>query len=83
MTATSGGYRPTQPSERELQALRMAANGLTNSQIGTRLGITDSAIKARLSRLYRALGVPNRAGAVAEAHRRGLLSAARGDGGSP
>ncbi len=47
-------------SRRELQVLEMAAEGLTNSQMATRLEVTVHAVKFHLASIYRKLGVANR-----------------------
>ena len=49
-----------QLSSRELEVLQMAALGLTNAEIATRLAITVHAIKFHLASIYRKLGVGNR-----------------------
>jgi two-component system nitrate/nitrite response regulator NarL len=60
-------------SDRELEILERLASGLTAPAIGTQLGVSVSTIKASLQRLYEKLGVSDRAAAVAEAMRRGLI----------
>lgn len=51
-------------SPRELQVLRMAARGLTNTEIAAQLGLTVHAVKFHLSSIYRKLEVTNRTEAV-------------------
>ncbi|NIX20517.1 MAG: hypothetical protein GWN07_12050 [Actinobacteria bacterium] len=53
--------------------LELMAEGMTNSEIGARLGVTERTVKAYAQELYDRLGVRNRAGAVAEAARHGIL----------
>ena len=60
-------------SPRQQQVLELMAEGLTNNEIGERLGVTERTVKAYAQELYDKLGVRNRAGAVAEASRLGLL----------
>jgi two-component system, NarL family, response regulator YdfI len=60
-------------TERELEVLRVAAEGETNKGIGLRLGITDRTVKAHLSSIYNKLGVDSRAAAIAVAARQGWL----------
>jgi DNA-binding NarL/FixJ family response regulator len=55
------------------QKLRLAATGLTVSQIATSLHISRSTAKTRLLRVYEKLEAPNRSAAVAIALGRGLL----------
>jgi DNA-binding NarL/FixJ family response regulator len=52
-------------TERELEVLQMAANGMLNKQIGRALGIGEKTVKAHLGRIYDRLGVTNRTDAVA------------------
>jgi two-component system, NarL family, response regulator YdfI len=61
-------------TERELEVLRVAAEGETNKGIGLRLGITDRTVKAHLSSIYNKLGVDSRAAAIAVAARQGWLA---------
>jgi two-component system, NarL family, response regulator YdfI len=61
-------------TERELEVLRIAAEGETNKGIGLHLGITDRTVKAHLSSIYNKLGVDSRSAAIAAAARRGWLA---------
>jgi two-component system, NarL family, nitrate/nitrite response regulator NarL len=61
-------------TERERAVLRLAVEGLTVAAMGKRLYLSPATIKTHLSTLYAKLGVSDRAGAVAEAIRRGLAS---------
>lgn len=45
---------------RELEVIRHAAAGLTNPEIGERMFISRSTVKAHLSNIYAKLGVKNR-----------------------
>jgi two-component system nitrate/nitrite response regulator NarL len=60
-------------SDRELEILDGLARGLTAPAIGRELNLSGSTIKSHLQRLYDKLGVSDRAAAVAEAMRRGLI----------
>lgn len=60
-------------SPRQQQVLELMAEGLTNAEIGEQLGVTERTVKAYAQELYDKLGVRNRAGAVAEAAKLGLL----------
>jgi DNA-binding NarL/FixJ family response regulator len=53
--------------------LELMAEGMTNAEIGDQLGVTERTVKAYAQELYDKLGVRNRAGAVAEAAKLGLL----------
>ena len=59
------------PREREILAL--TAQGFLAPEIGRRLYLSPATVKTHLQRLYGKLGVSDRAAAVAEAMRRGLL----------
>ena len=60
-------------SPRQQQVLELMAEGMTNAEIGEELGVTERTVKAYAQELYDKLGVRNRAGAVAEAAKLGLL----------
>lgn len=60
-------------SERERQVLQGFARGLSIPQVAAELYIGASTVKTHTQRLYEKLGVSDRAAAVAEAMRRGLL----------
>ena len=62
-------------SARELDVLRLAADGLTNDAVATSLGLSPRTVERHLSNAYAKLGVSGkaaRAAAVAEVMRRGL-----------
>ena len=60
-------------SERELEVLRLVADGAGNAEIGKRLHISAATVKTHLLRMYHKLGVNDRTAAVTTAVRRGLL----------
>lgn len=60
-------------SERELEVLRLVADGASNAEIGRRLHISEATVKTHLLRSYQKLGVSDRTAAVTSAVRRGLL----------
>jgi DNA-binding NarL/FixJ family response regulator len=64
-------------SERELEVLRLTAQGLTNREAAARLFISEATVKTHLLHIYAKLGVNDRAAAVAAAYERGLLTARR------
>jgi DNA-binding NarL/FixJ family response regulator len=51
-------------SAREVQVLRLVAQGLANKQIGRALGITERTVKAHLGRVFREIGVADRTSAA-------------------
>ncbi|MBN7440229.1 response regulator transcription factor [Mycobacteroides abscessus subsp. abscessus] len=67
--------QPAEPSlsTREREVLRMIAAGQTVPAIARALFLAPSTVKTHVQRLYEKLGVGDRAAAVAEAMRRGLL----------
>jgi two-component system nitrate/nitrite response regulator NarL len=58
---------------REREVLALTAEGLSAPQIAQRLIVAVPTVKTHQARLYEKLGVSDRAAAVAEAMRRGLL----------
>jgi two-component system nitrate/nitrite response regulator NarL len=60
-------------SAREAEILRLIADGLSAPEIGTQLFISPSTVKTHVRNLFEKLGVSDRAAAVAEGMRRGLL----------
>ena len=60
-------------SPRERTVLRLVSSGLSSKQIARQLSITERTVKFHISSILNKLGAENRAQAVAEAARRGLL----------
>ncbi len=58
---------------RERETLKLTAEGLSAPAIGRRLHLSTATVKTHLQHIYEKLGVSDRAAAVAEAMRRGLL----------
>jgi two-component system nitrate/nitrite response regulator NarL len=72
---TSNGAQGQTPlTERETDILRCAADGLSSQQIARDLGISVPTVKTHLAHVYAKLQVPDRASAVAQAFRRGILT---------
>ncbi|WP_150255609.1 response regulator [Nocardiopsis deserti] len=65
---------PTPLSDRELEILRLIARGSTNREAAARLFISEATVKTHVLHVYGKLGVNDRAAAVAEGFRRGLLT---------
>lgn len=59
---------------RETEVLQMASHGGSSATIAERLVISTSTVKTHFEHIYAKLGVADRAGAVAEALRRGLIT---------
>jgi DNA-binding NarL/FixJ family response regulator len=60
-------------SQRELEVLRLIAQGTTNREAAAQLFISEATVKTHLLHIYAKLGAKDRAAAVAEAFSRGLL----------
>jgi DNA-binding NarL/FixJ family response regulator len=61
---------------RQRDVLRLMGAGLTNKEIGLRLGIAPATVKIHVSRIITTLGAVNRTDAVFRAGKRGLSSTA-------
>ncbi len=61
-------------SPRELEVLALVADGATNRAAGELLHLSEGTVKTHLLSIYAKLGVGDRAAAVAEGFRRGLLA---------
>jgi DNA-binding NarL/FixJ family response regulator len=71
LTANRG---PDALSPREVEVLRLVADGATNQTAARQLLVSETTIKTHLLHIYTKLGVRDRASAVATAYKRGLLS---------
>ena len=60
-------------SERELEVLRLVAEGQRNKEIADMLGITERTVKAHLASAFNKLGATSRAEVIARAMAAGLL----------
>jgi two-component system, NarL family, nitrate/nitrite response regulator NarL len=67
----SGG--PPKLTEREQEVLALVSQGLSAPDIGKQIHLSTTTVKSHLHSLYEKLGVSDRAAAVAEAMRRGML----------
>jgi len=59
---------------RELEVLRLVAEGLNNQHIGERLFLSEHTVHRHVANIFTKLSVSSRAAAVAQAARRGLLA---------
>lgn len=66
---------PALLTARELEVLALVADGASNREAARRLFISEASIKTHLLHVYGKLAVRDRAAAVGEAYRRGLLPA--------
>jgi two-component system nitrate/nitrite response regulator NarL len=62
-----------QLTDREREVLHLIADGLSAPEIGKQIHLSTTTVKSHLHSLYEKLGVSDRAAAVAEGMRRGLL----------
>lgn len=60
-------------SQREVDVLTLLAQGMTNKDLAAALFISRATVKSHIENILRKLGASDRAGAVAEGFRRGLL----------
>ncbi len=82
--ASAPSPRPTELLERltarELEILRLVADGRSNAKIARELSITVQTVKAHLSNTYRKIGVSNRTEAARWAQLNGLVAFERNPG---
>jgi two-component system nitrate/nitrite response regulator NarL len=64
-------------TRREREALSLAADGRSTAEIALLLHVSAATVKTHLANAYRKLGVSDRAAAVAEGARRGLIDLER------
>lgn len=67
------GVTGSRLSEREREVLGLVADGASNREAARRLFISEASIKTHLQHIYDKLSVRDRAAAVGEAYRRGVL----------
>ena len=77
VTTLTGAHEAAEPWERptprELQVLRLLADGLTNPDIAAALGVAEKTVRAHVEHLRGKLTVPTRAALVARAFKMKLL----------
>ena len=75
LMSRAGGRTPEAAlSPREVEVLRLVADGATNQSAARQLMVSETTIKTHLLHIYAKLEVRDRASAVATAYKRGLLS---------
>jgi len=60
-------------SGREIEVIKLMAQGKSNKEIGSALFISEGTVKSHLKRIFRKLGVISRTEAIAKAAHRGLI----------
>ncbi len=78
LMSRAGGHRDQSESlalsPREVEVLRLVADGATNQSAARQLMISETTVKTHLLHIYTKLDVRDRASAVATAYKRGLLA---------
>jgi DNA-binding NarL/FixJ family response regulator len=72
--ATAQGTLPHPLTSRELEVLRLVAEGRTNGAVAITLQVSEQTVKFHLCNIYRKLGVGNRTEATRHAHLHALVS---------
>ena len=73
LTEPDGATGTVPLSDRELEVLSLLANGMSNKDLAAALFISRATVKTHIENLLRKLEASDRAAAVAEGFRRGLL----------
>jgi DNA-binding NarL/FixJ family response regulator len=74
LVGSPGGRGQENLSPRELEVLKLVADGATNQVAARKLLVSETTVKTHLLHIYTKLGVRDRASAVATAYKRGLIS---------
>jgi DNA-binding CsgD family transcriptional regulator len=70
---TPSSARPPRLTQREMEVLRLVADGVTNQQIAARLIISEATVKRHIDHVFAKLGVSSRTAAATIALRSGLV----------
>jgi DNA-binding NarL/FixJ family response regulator len=76
-SALAGTALADELTERELEVLRLVAEGLSNQEIATSLSVSLETVKTHIKRTYAKTGVRDRAQAVIRAYEAGLVVPSR------
>ena len=69
-----GRARPAGLTEREVEVLKLVAEGRSNPEIARVLVLSHKTVERHLSNIFTKLDVPSRTAAAAYAHEHGLMS---------
>jgi DNA-binding NarL/FixJ family response regulator len=72
-TASAGDADQVCLAERELQILRLIAEGFTSKEIGAQLFLTETTVKRIVQRIFEKIDVHSRSEAIAQAFKRKLI----------
>ena len=75
------GLTYEQLTQRELEVLQLAGDGLANKEIAARLGISEKTVKNHIANIFSNLQVNDRTQAILYALRKGLISMSPGETG--
>lgn len=64
---------PEDLSDREVEVLKLMADGAANKEIAAGLSISESTVKTHIQTIFQKLGVSDRTGAVTQAIRKGII----------
>jgi DNA-binding NarL/FixJ family response regulator len=62
-----------QLSPREIEVIHLLARGLSNKEIGAKLGVVEGTVKIHIASIFNKLGVSDRTHALIEAVKRGIV----------
>jgi DNA-binding NarL/FixJ family response regulator len=71
--ADGDGPDPTALTPKQLQVIHLVAQGHSNRDVATELGVAETTVRTHLREVYARLEVGSRTAAVAEARRRRLI----------
>ena len=62
-----------QLSPREVDVLRLVAKGMSNKEIGAKLGVVEGTVKIHVANIFSKMGVSDRTEAIVLASQRGII----------
>ncbi len=73
IAARVGERMLAQLSPREIEVVHLLAQGLSNKEIGAKLGVVEGTVKIHIASIFNKLGVSDRTHALIEAVKRGIV----------